>query len=255
MIQALRKFALLHQPIEPKYLKEQVEQLTEKNPIMAMMPIRIVDSEGRNKSESTKPCEGKWVRQKILEIEVFCRQTATFEIQYARFIIRSEHAIHGDHFHILADHSYFIPAGKHGLVASGLENFFCGNYVAAQHILVPQLEISLRYILEQAGTNTSTIQADMTQELLTLSQILNKDNEYRMKLENIFGEAWVFEMDNVFNYKGGPSLRHSLSHGLLSENEFHGPDAIYACWFIYRFYFLSLIDNWEQIRKHLERIH
>lgn len=251
--QSLRNFAFIHQPSDPEVLRKNVDQRYEHNPLLANMPITVVDWNGKNKTGMLEPGREEWFRHQILQTECFCWQTVAVMVDQAISIIQSEHRIQSGHYHILADHSCFIPAGKHGLVASGLENFLCRNYIASLHILVPQFESSLRYLLEQVGTDTSTMQADLTQELLTLSQILNKDNLYRQKLESIFGEALVFEMDLLFNYKGGPSLRHSLSHGLLSENECLGSYAIYACWFIYRFYFLSLNVNWERVKDDLER--
>ena len=216
-----------------------------------MAPITVVDWYGKNKTGTLEPGGEDWVRHQILLTECFCWQSVAVMIDWAIFIIQSEHRFQSGYYHILANHSCFIPAGKNGLVASGLENFLCGNYIAALHILVPQLESSLRYLLEQAGTNTSTMQMDMTQEMLSLSPILKN---HKLDLENLFGEAWVFEMDLLFNYKGRPSIRHSLSNGLLSEHDCLGSYAVYACWFIYRFYFLSLIGDWELIREHLERI-
>jgi hypothetical protein len=91
---------------------------------------------------------------------------------------------------------------------------------------VPQVENSLRYVLKQAAIDPSSIQSDMTQENRTISVMLEKD---RATLEDIFGPSLVFEIENVFDFRGGPALRHQLAHGLLSSGVCHGPDAIYAC--------------------------
>ncbi len=251
--ETLREFAFLHKPYDPDSLKEQVQQLYEKNPIMAMMPIQVVDWEGRYTSKSYSPGEEGWVRLKIFEIERLCRQTAAYMIEQARIIIQSEHNIFLEHFRILAEHTCFIHQDKKDIIISGLEDFFLGKYISSLHILVPQLESSLRHVLKLADVNTSKLQNDMTQELLTFSQILNNENT-RLKLDEIFGKELVFEMDNLFNYKGGPALRHRLSHGLLSDYECKGPDAIYACWFIYRFYFLSFDHNWITVKEQLKDI-
>ena len=113
---------------------------------------------------------------------------------------------------------------------------------------VPQLEYSLRYVLEQAGVDSSHIKNDMTQENRTLSVMLEKDREI---LEKLFGSAIVFEIENIFDFRGGPSIRHQVAHGLISGNECHAPDSIYACWFIFRLCCLPIFPHWQQISDRL----
>jgi hypothetical protein len=119
----------------------------------------------------------------------------------------------------------------------GFARFFCGDFISALHVLVPQVENSLRYVLKQAAVDPSSIKTDMTRESRTISVMLEKD---RAVLEKIIGPAIVFEVGNLFDFRGGPSLRDELAHGLLSSGACYGPDAIYACWFIFRLCCLPL---------------
>lgn len=104
----------------------------------------------------------------------------------------------------------------------------------------------MRYVLKQVGVDPSSLQSDMTQESRTISVMLKKD---RAELEAIFGDAIVFEMDSLFDFRGGPALRHALAHGLLSVDECHGPDASYACWFIFRLCCLPLFAHWQKVAE------
>ncbi|MCY3726644.1 MAG: DUF4209 domain-containing protein [Rhodobacteraceae bacterium] len=250
----LYEFAFLDEPADPAALEKEVHRGSEVNPFQLFVSPAVFDREGRNKTDTLQPGGDDWVRQQILQNECNWWQISAEGIELARMIIQNNHSIQKAHFQILADQSCFIAEEKKPIVATGLENFFCGNFISAVHILVPQLESSLRYMLEQAGANTTTMQTDMTQESLSLSQILGRDKEYRQQIEEILGDALVFAMDNLFNCKGGPSLRHNLTHGLLSANDCAGSNAIYACWLIYHFYFGSLVSTWDRVKELLERV-
>ena len=86
----------------------------------------------------------------------------------------------------------------------------------------------------------------MIQENRTISVMLDKD---RTALEKIFGPAIVFEIDNLFDFRGGPTIRHQVAHGLMPAGEFYSPDAIYACWFIFRLCCLPLFAHWDKITE------
>jgi hypothetical protein len=72
--------------------------------------------------------------------------------------------------------------------------------------------------------------------------MLDKD---RAALEKIFGPAVVFEIENLFDFRGGPALRHEIAHGLVSWNECQRPDAIYACWFMFKLCCLPIGQYWS----------
>ena len=162
----------------------------------------------------------------------------------ARRLIMSEHPLNQSHFEPIVAMSPFVPADRTDLYALGFARYFNGDFISALHILIPQLENSLRYVLKQAGVDASKIQNDMTQENRTLPIMLVKDRE---ALEKIFCEAIVFEIDNLFLFKGGPTLRHQVAHGMISGGACYSPDAIYACWFIFRLCCLPLFRHWKQV--------
>jgi hypothetical protein len=81
--------------------------------------------------------------------------------------------------------------------------------------------------------------------------MLEKDRE---ALEAIFGPAIVLEIENLFDFDGGPKLRHQLAHGLLSVAACRHGDAIYACWFIFRLCILPLFAHWEHVAKVYARL-
>ena len=64
----------------------------------------------------------------------------------------------------------------------------------------------------------------------------------RSELTSVFGDAITADIENVFLKKIGPNLRNRISHGLLSDGDPYGDDAIYGCWLIFHLCMLPLFD-------------
>jgi Domain of unknown function (DUF4209) len=148
------------------------------------------------------------------------------------------------HFQVIAELSPFVPVGHDYIFALGFARLMQGEYVSAVHLLLPQVENSIRYVLQQHGEDTSMIQADMIQEDRSLSVLLA---DRRQTLERIFGEALVFEIELLFTDRAGPALRHEMAHGKLTAGHCLHSDAIYACWLIYRITCLPLFEQWHDL--------
>jgi len=91
----------------------------------------------------------------------------------------------------------------------------------------------------------------MTQENLTISVMLEKRRD---ALESVFGKAIIYEIENLFDLRAGPNLRHKLAHGMLTTGACYGHDARYACWFIFRLTCLPLFAHWERLTAAYEEL-
>lgn len=253
--QAILKFLALDRSPTPEHLRQEVLDQAHENSFLSAMPMTVHDAEGRvvAKSPGLGGAEGsndEAVRHLIARNEAFRRQvTVSGAIEPARLLIMAEHLLHTQHFLTLAGMSPFVPYEHTEIYARGFAWFFGGDFISALHVLVPQLENSLRYVLKQAGFNPATILSDMTQESRTISVMLEKD---RAALEKIFGPAIVFEIENIFDFRGGPSLRHYVAHGLMPAADFYSHNVIYACWFIFKLCCLPLLRKWEDVEKVLQ---
>lgn len=258
LAQALFEFASLERSPAPEKLREEAIILSNESPLSSIIPMSLHDDDGKLVAKSpglggSRGDEDECaMRHLIARGEGFRRQIATSGmIEPARRTIMAQHPLEERDLLPLAEFSPFVPPGYEHLFAMGFARFFGGEYISALHILVPQIENSLRYVLKHAAINTSSLQSDMTQENRTLSVMLSKD---RAALERIFGAEIVFEVENLFDFEGGPSLRHQLAHGLLSADACYSHDAIYACWFIFRLCCLPLFRHWQQVADRLAQL-
>ena len=255
LAQALGTFAALAQSPDPEELRAEARQIAAENPLSSLMPSTTVDDDGKVVAQTpgfigSSDDDELALRHLIARNEGLRRQThVEGQFEPARQLIQSEHPIDRCDLRPIVEMTPFVPADRVDLVTTGLARFFGGDFFSALHILVPQLENSLRYILKQAGVDPSAIRSDMTQEDRTLSEMLNKERE---PLERILGPAIVFEIENLFDFRDGPALRHRLAHGLVSAGECYDIDSIYACWFIYRLCCLPLFPHWQHVARSLD---
>ena len=255
LAEALAAFAVLDSSPDPAALLEEARKQAEENLFSSHIPMSIVDDEGKVVSKSPALAEDgedhdRAMHHSVARNEGLRRQLTTSGlIDPARRLIHEEHPLDQRDFLPLVAMSPIVPADRANLFSMAFARFFGGDFISALHILVPQLENSLRYILKQAGKDPSSIRSDMTQENRNLSVLLTKDRE---SLEEVFGAAIVYEIENLFDFRGGPSLRHQLAHGLVSGQACYGTDAIYACWFIYRLCCLPVFDHWEKLAEWMD---
>ena len=123
----------------------------------------------------------------------------------------------------------FVPSGHEELFAEGFVAGFRWNFPIALSILIPQMENSLRHLLEQAGHEITKRDKQGLQNVIQLGTILN---ERRSQIEPIIGKNILNDLRVLFSDQHGPDLRNGMAHGTMSHKDFFGTSALYAWWLI-----------------------
>ena len=253
--QAFAAFARLAASPSPDELRDEARKQAKECLLSSIVPKTIVDDEGKVVSKSpasdgSEENDELALRHGIARNEGFRRQHVAYgQIEPARQVIHAEHPLQQRDFLPLVAMSHFVPADREDIFSLAFARFFGGDFISALHILVPQLENSLRYVLKLTGHEPSSMKSDMTQENRSLSVMLEKD---RGPLEEIYDPAIVFEIENLFDFRGGPALRHQTAHGLVSGDACHGADAIYACWFMFLLCCLHVFEHWNELAEWMD---
>lgn len=172
-------------------------------------------------------------------------------IKPAARTLMTKFAVDDRHLMAIVSASPFVPSGFEGVYALGLARFLQGDMMSACHLLLPQLENSLRHVLSDAGIDTSKLDEELLQEDRSLSGLLSNRRE---QLESVFGIDLIYTIDLLFNLKGGPCLRHEIAHGKLASDACYLHSSIYACWLMYYLMCLPLQRCWStHVAPHLER--
>jgi hypothetical protein len=119
----------------------------------------------------------------------------------------------------------FVPRGRELLWARGLHAGLVGDYTTALHILIPQIDNSLRHVLQLVGTIPYTQMSSGVQDVFRIEDTLNHP-----KLSAALGEDRVFLLKSVLTGRTSANMRNLMSHGLLDYGHSSSVDSAYVWW-------------------------
>jgi len=107
-------------------------------------------------------------------------------------------------------------------------NFEPYTYTPAHHFEGgPQLENSLRSLLERAGGRTTTLGPGGVQQDRTPGSVLSAE-----EFEGILGPDVLFDLRCLLSESFGVNLRNLLSHGLVRYAGMYSAPVSYLCWLV-----------------------
>lgn len=240
---------------DPEALRKEVLE-SSYDSISAIMPMTVSDSQGRTRFKApglslAGPPDEDQVRFLVNQQEQFRRQNAVLvKINTIRRVIIYEHHLSVDILLPIMVASPLVPPDHEFIFAKGAIRFFAGDDMEAAHLMLPQLENSLRYVLSLSGVETNKINADGTQEEAMLSRLLET---HREALLTIFPASVLQELDLLFNFRGGPSVRNELAHGKMSDSDFWGSDVAYSVWLVLRMAAIPAFRVWSDVAAEMTR--
>jgi hypothetical protein len=224
-------------------LRETSEEMLKQHPIRSLLSSTHVSQDGRvvakhpgmdwsdPTSESYRAVVGaEMVRNFSMQLGV----SVTGAIWPALEILILEHRLREADFVSLAAQSPIVPEGRERLWGKAIFCGYEGDFVAALHLLTPQIEHMVRWHLKAAGAKTSNLDKDGIENENGLSALLELD-----EVAKIFGEDLTFELKALFSDPVGPNLRNEVAHGLMDYNACQSTYSIYAWWFGFRLMFIS----------------
>jgi len=249
-IDALRTFANIYSGAQVGKIRELSEKAIRDHPLQALFSATHMSRDGRviarrpgirlDDPESDDTQVGIWAEMvKDYGIEIGLIVQA--RIWPALEVLVLEHRLLEDDFVSLASCSPIIPEGRDRLFGKALFAGFERDFVAALHLLTPQIEHMVRWHLKEAGvrtTNTDSAGIENENGLSTLVEL--------PEVAKIFGDNLCFELKALFCDPFGPNLRNELAHGLLDDERCYSPYAIYAWWLGLR---LTFNTFWNARRK------
>lgn len=243
--------AMVHGCASPSkdHLREHAEEAA-RDGIWMLVERSVVDERGRVTARkpsffSDDPEESKGaVRAEMLGQANQYRQTYAVGIIHPAWRqVRLDHDVRlGDMVSVVADNP-FVPEGHEDAYARGLLAGFRGDFLTATHLLVPQLENSVRHALSQSGVIVSKLDDSGIQEEKDLGALLREP-----KLEEILGEDLVFDLQGLLVERFGANLRNRMAHGLMADIEFTTPTVLYLWWLVLRICVIYAFTNSRQKR-------
>jgi hypothetical protein len=189
---------------------------------------------------------GSAVQREISQQESIRRNVISTAIEVARRNIMIRHFLPEELIVAILQHSAFVPKGLVLTYSRAFLRFFQGDFTTALYTLTPLLEGSLRHVLKINGHDVSIFD-DETQpqhEHTTSTQIAQKHEE----LNTNFPHNITTHTENCTDQWAHLSATMRTAPPRCA----YSPDAIYACWLIFRLCVLPLFPYREQLRSALQ---
>ena len=241
--EAILALAVLATP--PKV--SELQKMVEENVVLSrFFPIVKMNEMGKVVARRNSNDEEKVIRYEMhVEAIGYQKIFAQAFIEPARKQIISEHTIQkSEDYKIkesdllpLVSNNLFVPSGREYLFAKGLYAGLMGDFITSTHILIPQIENSVRYLLSKRGAITSGI--DNKNNGIQQENNLNTTlfpSKYP-QITSIFDEDTLFELQGLLVEKSGSNLRNRMAHGLINDHEFFSPIFSYLWWVTLRLCF------------------
>lgn len=226
-----------------KRLREDAERLARAAPFSSLFPLAKVESHGRVVSrrpsiDPTRPEESEeGIEAEMLQhAGLFRAAHVRTTIDPARRRILQEHHFIDAELIPLVRSNPFVPTGREGIFARGLGAGLRGDLLVAVHLLVPQLENSIRTILRENGAQTTSLSSDGIQKEKNLNDLFTLT-----EMADTFGEDLTFDLLGLLAEDWGANLRNRIAHGLLSHGDCYSEDAMYAWWLTLRLCCIPLL--------------
>lgn len=241
---AIFTLALLGASPKISYLRQQVK---ETRGLSSFFPAVMVNEVGKVTARQPSNFDEAEtaIRFEIYRSAIFYQRLhAQAYIEPARYQINLEHNVRIQDFISIISYSPFVPPNREYLFAKGLYAGLTGDFITSTHILVPQIENSIRYLLSQRGVLTSGIDNYGIQKEHQLSTTL-----YSEEIESIFDEDTVFDLKGLLIENSGSNLRNRIDHGLINDNGFLSPLMSYLWWLTLRLCCLPILEHQQKVEQ------
>jgi len=166
-------------------------------------------------------------------------------IEPAREQINLEHSIQIKDLLPVVRHNPFVPPGREYLFAQGLYAGLMGDFITSTHVLIPQIENSVRYLLSQRGAITSSLDLEKG---IQNEHDLNRTLHLPEEINSIFDEDTLFDLQGLLVEHSGTNLRNRMAHGLIDDEDFSSPIMSYLWWVTLRLCCWPIYTYQQQVK-------
>jgi hypothetical protein len=205
-------------------------------PLQGLMPTKIFDGLGRLVEQAPSALSRDPAEQEAaLQLNADFHRWHLFYgyLQPVYYKIVEEHRLTEPRIWELIQGSPLISPQHEEFFVRGLAAGFRGDLLLAHHLLIPQIENALRWLLHECGTIARAVDDEGIEEEWPLHRCLAAP-----KIVAIFGEDLVYELRTLLIEKGGPNLRHLSMHGVLAAGDYRSLQSFYAWWLMLKMTFL-----------------
>jgi len=232
-VQAIEVYIQLHRPLSYAVTYQAAKKEAQTPSIRKLFASASLVEEGNIASRTTGGFEAN--EQDIL-LELVNRYTlnqsvADVLLERARTIILKDNTkAWAEAITELVSKSEFVPDNRREIFTRAMVSGFSGDLLVFTHLIIPQIENSVRRFIGQADGKTTTHRDGFMKER-DLNQLLTERDSGK-DAYSVFGENVTWEMRALLIEQSGPNLRNRICHGLTSMNECEGQSPRFLIWLV-----------------------
>jgi hypothetical protein len=228
-----------------KTLKEKVLDAIGNDPLLDMLPKFTINAMGKRISRSPAiSSSSSEEKDAAIAGEMFRASRDYWQfviggiVEPARRQILLEHNVRVKDFFPMLYNNPFVPTGREQIYARGLHAGLEGDYIVSTHLLIPQIENSLRYLLQKQGIPTTSLKNDGIEDELDLNTLL-----YKPEVLHFFDEDIIFSLRGLLIDRNTYNARNTTAHGLRNYYNFFGEDNVAIWWLTLRLCYQFIIPH------------
>ncbi|MEH2401042.1 DUF4209 domain-containing protein [Nostoc sp.] len=252
---ALFYLAFLGTPPKVSHLRQEVLKIAVENPLshfrsgMINQMGKVVARQSKSVLSNNPDEVEAAILYKMYQNAIYYQKLhAQAYIEPARDQITLEHNLQEKDLFAIVSNNPFVPPGREAQFAKGLYAGLTRDFITSTHILIPQLENSVRYLLRRQGALPSKIDIDKgIEDERDLNTTLFPRNY--PQINSIFDEDTLFDLQGLLIERSGSNLRNRMAHGLINDDEFSSPIMSYLWWVTLRLCYLPILEYQQQVKN------
>lgn len=219
---AVAFWALQARPQSRGRLKELLDIQRQVGPVASLFSTTIVHEDGRVDAVleplpfDEEPSEDL-LNKHLWHLAASLQMVPAHMAESVRHVVSEEHPWQEDMLDWLLTDNPLVPAGHEELYRLGFKAALQGDRVTSVHVLVPQVEHSIREALRQAGAPMLRFSRDGTQSEKLLGELLNQP-----EANAVFGEDLTFALRGFLVEQEGSNLRKRRARFAFHPSLFGG---------------------------------
>ncbi len=210
--QALGKIALHFTPERDEIIGE-LEKLSKQYPLTFLITKQMVDYEGRpvaSVGSLEDDLEGNIIHQ--------LSQDMSFEVFFLNKVMTGLIHKFDLTYSQIVEYLYLSPVFNpemREIIESGVQLYLKGDYLTSSHLLIPQIEGSIRRLTEIVGRPILRLGRNQGIQIRLLDELLRDE-----QIVKSLGEDMAFYFRVLFTDQRGWNLRNRVAHGLIRRQDF-----------------------------------
>lgn len=197
---------------------QQLKMLSERYPLVYMMPTHLMDAQGRP-ATFVGGIEKDFEGQLVLHISKGI-QINSLPLNYAIRALQETGALSIAYIMGRAEKCPIIDPSRTEIIRQALTMYESGNYITMCHLLVPQIEDVFRKLVDLTGKAVIRPVADREKKMGYMQRILD-DILRDDVVKETFGADMAFYFRLLLTDQRGMNIRNNMCHGLVDPSFFN----------------------------------